>query len=130
MVKTPTANPDVFLVGPVGRQIPWCNKCHKFLKSENAPHDCRRPDLHSSRSKSSTPGSKKRIRLTPKTRGALEDLFHAAARDLIMKGVLQSLASAKGDKELLSKAKSFQKKSSKSAAEITKKYNKLVKRFL
>jgi hypothetical protein len=129
MVKTPTANPDVFLVGPVGRQIPWCNKCHKFLKSENAPHDCRRPDLHSSRSKA-VPGSKKRIRLTPKTRDALEEIFRAAARDMCMKGVCQAIAQAKGDKEILHKAKSFQKKSSKSAADITKKYNKLIKRFL
>lgn len=131
MVKIASSVPGVFLVGSAGGKMrPWCGSCHKFLKSETAPHDCTPMTVHRGSRKSSF-GGRRRIRLTPKTKAALTEIFRLAAREQVFKGNLSSLAHAKSDKELLKKAKHFQKKASAAnSALVEKKVQKLVKRFL
>lgn len=126
MVKIPTSNPDVFLVGPAGKEKPWCGKCHKFLKSEGAAHDCTmvRPKGGSSR------GSRKRIRLTDNNKAKLSELFKGAARDAVVASKLATLRAASDKKALLRAARSLQKAISKGKSRVDKKYNSLCKRFL
>ena len=81
MVKQESSVPGVYLVGPSGGKLrPWCGKCHKFLKSESAAHDCTPVNLKGVRRASSSAGGKKRrIRLTDKNRALLSKVFDAAA---------------------------------------------------
>lgn len=81
MVKQESSTPGVYLVGPAGGKLrPWCGHCHKFLKSENAAHDCTPVSLSSvRRAKGSSGGAKRRIRLTDKNRALLGKVFDAAA---------------------------------------------------
>ena len=90
-MKTPSSVEGVYLVGPAGGKLrPWCGHCHKFLKSETAPHDCTPVDLSKARGASkSSAGGKKRIRLTPKNREYLDKVFKAAA---IGEGLSKKLA--------------------------------------
>lgn len=80
-MKTPSSTPGVFLVGSAGgKMIPWCGKCHKFLKSETAPHDCTPVDLRAARKKGQGSSKGRRhIRLTPKNKDVLNKVFEAAA---------------------------------------------------
>ena len=78
-MKTPSSTPGIFLVGPSGGKLrPWCSHCHKFLKSETAPHDCTPVDFKAARAKSSGKG-RRRIRLTEKNRALLSKVFEGAA---------------------------------------------------
>lgn len=81
MVKQESSTPGVYLVGPSGGKMrPWCGHCHKFLKSETAPHDCNPVNLSSARSaKGASKGAKRRIRLTDKNKALLSKVFEAAA---------------------------------------------------
>ena len=80
MVKQESSTPGVYLVGPSGGKMrPWCGKCHKFLKSETAPHDCTPSLVKGSHRPSSSGGKRRRIRLTDKTRALLSKVFEAAA---------------------------------------------------
>lgn len=99
-MKTPSSVEGIFLVGPAGGKLrPWCGHCHKFLKSETAPHDCTPVDFSKVRSSRKTSGAgKRRIRLTDKTRSILSKIFKAAAiGECLVKKVakLQSLSKAK-----------------------------------
>lgn len=78
MVKQESSTPGVYLVGPSGGKLrPWCGHCHKFLKSENAAHDC--TPVSPGRRSSGPKGSRRRIRLTDKNRALLKKVFNAAA---------------------------------------------------
>lgn len=126
MVKIESSTPGVYLVGPAGKERPWCGKCHKFLKSETAAHDCRisRP------SSSSRGGRKKRIRLTPKTITSLSNIFESAAREMVLNAQLKKLADARSSKQILGRAKSLVKKLSKGKSAAEKKYHRLVKKYI
>lgn len=130
-MKTPSSVAGIFLVGPAGGKLrPWCGHCHKFLKSETAPHDCTPIDFSKVRAsaKKST-GGKRRIRLTPKNKATLEKVFKAAAlgEDLAKKmSKVYSLCQAKKPnvkaiKRVLSKGDS---------KGVEKRSNRLVKKFL
>lgn len=127
MVKIPTSNPDVFLVGPAGKEKPWCGKCHKFLKSEGAAHDC---TMVRPRGGASKPGSRKRIRLSPGNREKLQDAFRGAARDAVVEHKIAAIRKASDKKALLRAAKGLQKAISKGKGRMEKKFNALCKRFL
>lgn len=129
MVKKESGTPGVFLVGPAGKERPWCGKCHKFLKSETAAHDCSPPHLSGSH-KSSSGAGRKRIRLTPKTRDALEKVFKSAAKECVLSSKLKKLAMAGTDKAIMAAARALKRKMKDPKAPAGKKYNKLVKRFL
>lgn len=78
MVKQESSVAGIYLVGPSGGKLrPWCGHCHKFLKSETAPHDC--TPVSRSGIKRSSGKAKRRIRLTDKNRSILERVFDAAA---------------------------------------------------
>lgn len=80
MVKQASSVEGVFLVGPAGGVLrPWCGKCHKFLKSENAAHDCTPVNLAAVRRSGGAGKTKRRIRLTPKNKETLSKVFDAAA---------------------------------------------------
>lgn len=129
MVKKESGTPGVYLVGPAGKERPWCGKCHKFLKSETAPHDCSPPHLSGSH-KSSSAGGRKRIRLTPKTRDALEQIFKSASKECVLSSKLKKLAAATSDKAIMAAARALKRKMKDPKAPAGKKYSKLVKRFL
>ena len=130
MVKKESGTPGVYLVGPVGKERPWCGKCHKFLKSETAVHDCTPAHLSGGSHKGASGGGRKRIRLTPKTRGALEKVFRSAAKEMTLGPKLAKLASASSDKALLSAARALKRKMKDPKAPAAKKYSSLSKRFL
>ena len=127
MVKIASSTPGVYLVGPAGKERPWCGKCHKFLKSETAAHDCSisRPSSSSSRG-----GRKKRIRLTPKTIASLSDIFESAAREMVLNAQLKKLADARSSQQIVGRAKSLIKKLSKGKAAAEKKYHRFVKKYI
>lgn len=130
MVKIPSNTPDVYLVGPSGRERPWCGKCHKFLKSETAAHDCTPMHLGGGHRSSSSSGGRKRIRLTPKTRANLEGIFRSAAKEMTLNKSLCSLSRAVGDKAILHAAKKVLRAMKSPKGTASKKYSHLVKRFL
>lgn len=130
MVKRESGTPGVYLVGPAGKERPWCGKCHKFLKSETAAHDCTPAHLSGGARTRSSPGSRRRIRLTPKTRAALEQVFRSAAKECVLKPKLKKIAGATTDKALLSAAKALRRKMKDPKAPAGKKFSKYVKRFL
>ena len=128
MVKIASSTPGVFLVGPAGKERPWCGKCHKFLKSETAAHDCTPAHL-SHRSGGSQTGARKRIRLSPKTKNSLDKVFRSAAREMALAHSLGKLSQATKDKSILKAAKSLIKKMKDPKAPASKKYKQLTKRF-
>lgn len=107
MVKQESSVAGVYLVGPSGGKLrPWCGKCHKFLKSENAAHDCTPVSLKGVR-RPVTGGKRKRIRLTDKNRALLSRVFDAAAL-------------GEDTLKLLSKIKAYSKKKKVSGARLAK----------
>ena len=130
-MKIASSVEGVFLVGPSGGKLrPWCGHCHKFLKSETAPHDCTPIDFAKVRgaSKKSSEG-RKRIRLTPKNKAILNKVFKAAAlgEDLSKKmSKIHSLCQAKKP-NIKAIKKAVTKAESKS---VEKRANHLVKKFL
>lgn len=128
MVKIESSVPGVYLVGPAGKERPWCGKCHKFLKSETAAHDC--TPAHLSGGRKAVPGARRRIRLTPKTKSCLDKVFRSAAKEAVLSPALTKLAASSTDKAILSAAKKLRRKMKDAASSGAKKYAKLVKRFL
>ncbi len=107
MVKIASSVPGVYLVGPSeGKVRPWCGKCHKFLKSETADHDCTPVNLSAYRGKSSKP---RRFRMTKKKQAIILDLVKHAALEKGTHKCILSLSSAKSDKALLKAAKKLKK---------------------
>ena len=80
MVKQESSVAGIYLVGPSGGKLrPWCGHCHKFLKSETAPHDCTPVNLSAARRSGGSSKGRRRIRLTEKTKNTLSRVFEAAA---------------------------------------------------
>lgn len=130
MVKQESSTPGVYLVGPAGGNLrPWCGKCHKFLKSENAPHDCTPVNLSSHRGKKTSNGKRKRIRLTDKTRAKLAKVFQAAVFGDAALRAFRKLKSIPTNKTVTGKriSKTLDKVMKKSD---DKRLNRLIRKFL
>ena len=132
MVKQQSSVAGVYLVGPAGGKLrPWCGHCHKFLKSETAPHDCTPINLSSVR-KTKLKVGRRRIRLTDKNRVMLGKVFEAAALGEDVLKVLHKIKEYSKKKKINGKrlatlASSLDKGLSKKGA---KRASSLKKRFL
>lgn len=131
MVKQQSSVSGVFLVGPAGGKLrPWCAHCHKFLKSETAPHDCTPINLSSVR-KTKSVGGRRRIRLTEKNRTLLSKVFDAAALGEDVLKLLHKIKKYSKNKKITGKRlstlassldKGLSKKGSKRAASLKKRF--------
>lgn len=136
MVKQASSTEGVFLVGPAGGPLrPWCGKCHKFLKSETAEHDCTPIDLRQvRRSKAASGGGKKRTpKLTPRKQEILKKVLDYAAVGKVMgpyDAKLRNASSKEGKaKAAAAYCRAFQKavKSNRFDKEYQRLYHKFVK---
>ena len=100
MVKVASSTSGVFLVGPSNDKLrPWCGKCHKFLKSETAEHDCTPVNLAAvRRSKSSSTTKKRSPKLTEKKLKLLNKYLDYASVGKVMASQLKKLQSSKTSK--------------------------------
>ena len=99
MVKIASSTECVYLVGPAeGKLRPWCGHCHKFLKSETAPHDCTPVNLQAARKSSHSSGKKRNPKLTPKKIKILAQYLDFASIGKVMAPQMKRLQSAKTKK--------------------------------
>ena len=106
MVKVASSTAGVFLVGPEGGKLrPWCGKCHKFLKSETAAHDCTPVDLKAVRAKQKAAGTatkhRNSIKMTAKRQALLKKLVGYAASMKVLEKQQNRLLKAKTSKAKL-----------------------------
>lgn len=130
MVKTPSSVEGVFLVGPAGGKMrPWCGKCHKFLKSETADHDCTPIDFSKVRAAKKATGSKsKKFRMTKKRDAILKSLIQAGGIIRCIEGPLKTIQNAKSPAEATKAVKKLMKVLS-NKKKITSKTSSLYNKF-
>ena len=134
MVKQPSSVEGVFLVGPAGGKLrPWCGKCHKFLKSETAVHDCTPVDFSKVRAKKGSGGTSKRNpRLTPKKIKILAAYLDYASVSKVMASQMKRLRNAKTKQAKLRAIESFNEAFDKAASGkmFAKAYNTMYHHFV
>ena len=109
MVKVASSTEGVFLVGPSNDKLrPWCGKCHKFLKSETAAHDCTPVDLRAVRQKGTSKKSR-RFRMTKTKQKVIMAMIKDAAYEHNAHKGLRKLEKAKSDKAILKAAKEIKR---------------------
>lgn len=113
MVKVPSTVEGVYMVGPEGGKLrPWCGKCHKFLKSENASHDCTPVDLKAARHRAASLSKEtknRKFRMTKNRKKQLLGLIKDAAYERVLHKNLNSIARSKSDKAIIKAAKELKK---------------------
>lgn len=134
MVKEPSSVEGVFLVGPAGGKLrPWCGKCHKFLKSETADHDCTPVDFSKVRSMKKAGGASKRNpRLTPKKIKVLTVYLDYASVSKVMASQMKRLRNAKTKQAKLHAVEAFNQAFDKAASTkaFAKAYNSMYHHFV
>lgn len=130
MVKTPSSVDGIYLVGPAGGKMrPWCGKCHKFLKSETAAHDCTPIDFSKVRAaKKANGGKSKKFRMTKKRDVLLKKLIQAGGIVKSIENSLDKIEKASSPKAL-HKAVSGLKRSLNNKKGIAAKTSSLYKKF-
>ena len=130
MVKTASSVEGIYLVGPAGGKMrPWCGKCHKFLKSETADHDCAPVDFSKVRAAKKSGGSRPhKFRMTAKRDAMLKSLIQAGGIVKCIEGPLRQLQSAKSPAEM-NKALKKMAKALGNKKRIASKASSLYKKF-
>lgn len=133
MVKQESSVPGVYLVGPSGGKLrPWCGHCHKFLKSEDAAHDCTPVNLQAARRNASSGSGKRRRnpRLTPRKIQVLEYLAGDAAINRAMERYAKKIVAAKTPKARASAAAAYARHYVKIGSKIQKSIDSTMRKFV